>query len=119
MKLAASEGYEITKDKADAYLAEMDDLELGRNVSSILLIGVEQAPLDESNVINMDARSVSHDYLMTCTIQFSYITGDRYIAASGIFIVRKEVGDGNTRLFLDMLFDDSKSCVNHINHILA
>ncbi len=85
MKLAASEGYEITKDKADAYLAEMDDLELGRNVSSILLIGVEQAPLDESNVINMDARSVSHDYLMTCTIQFSNITGDRHIAASGFF----------------------------------
>ena len=85
MKLAASEGYEITKDEADAYLAEMADLELGRNVSSILLIGVEQVPLDESNVINMDARSVSHDYPMTCTIQFSNTTGDRYIAASDFF----------------------------------
>jgi hypothetical protein len=57
----------------------------GKNVSSILLIGIEQAPFDESNVINRDARSVSHDYLMTCTIQFSDITGDRHIAASGFF----------------------------------
>ena len=43
----------------------------GRNVSSILLIGVEQAPLDESDVIDRDARSVSHDYPMTYTIQLS------------------------------------------------
>jgi hypothetical protein len=34
-------------------------------------IGVEQAPLDESNVIDRDARSVSHDDLMPCTIQLS------------------------------------------------
>ena len=73
----------------------------------ILLIGVEQAPLDESNVIDRDARSVSHDYLMSCTIQFSNITGDRHIAASGFFIVRQEVCDGNARLFLDVLLDNS------------
>jgi len=28
MKLAASEGYEITKDEAEAYMAEMADVEL-------------------------------------------------------------------------------------------
>ena len=30
MKLAASEGYELTKDQADAYMAELSDLELDR-----------------------------------------------------------------------------------------
>ena len=82
--------------------------------SSILLIGIEQAPLDESDVINRDARSVSHDYPMTCAIQFSNITGDRHIAASGFFIVRQKIGYGNIRLLLDVLLDNSKSGVNHM-----
>lgn len=69
-------------------------------VSSILFIGVEQTPLDEPDVVNGDACSVSHDYPMTCAIQFSNITGDRRIAASGFFVVWNEIGDGDIRLFL-------------------
>lgn len=75
----------------------------------ILLIGVEQAPVDESNVINGDARSVSHDNLMFQPVLYSYLTGDRHIAASGYFIVRDKEGDGDSRLFFDVLFDDSRA----------
>lgn len=84
----------------------------------IMLKGVEQAALDESDVINRDARSVSHDDLMTCAIQFSDITGDRRIAASGFFVVWNEMCDGDSRLFIDVLLNDGKSRVNHINLIL-
>ena len=87
----------------------------GKNVSSILLIGVKQAPLDESNVINRDARSVSHDDPMFQLVQSSYITGDCRITASGFLIVRKEIGDGDIRLFFYMALDNGKSGVNHIN----
>ena len=84
----------------------------GRNVSSILLIGVEQAPLDESDVINGDARSISHDNLMFYPVQSSYLAGDRRITASGFFIVRNEIGDGDIRLFFYMALDNGKSGVN-------
>ena len=49
-----------------------------------------QRALNDSDVIDRDACSVSHDYLMTYTIQLSNITGDRHIAASGFFIIAGE-----------------------------
>ncbi len=56
-------------------------------MSELLFEKFEQLSLDISYVIDRDARSVSHDYPMTYTIQLSNITGDRHIAASGFFIV--------------------------------
>ena len=50
-----------------------------------------QRALNDSDVIDRDACSVSHDYLMTCTIHCSDITGDRHIAASGFFVLGRNI----------------------------
>ena len=78
----------------------------------------EHIPVDILNVTDGDFCPVCHYYSTFHPVQLSHITGDRHIAASGFFIVRQEVCDGNARLFFDMLLDNSKSRVNHVNLIL-
>ena len=45
-------------------------------------------------------------------VQSSYITGDCRITASGFLIVRKEIGDGDIRLFFYMALDNGKEKSN-------
>ena len=85
---------------------------------ALLLKSAEQIPLDISYVLDGNFCPVCHDYSMFYPVQHPHIAGDRHITASGFFIVRQEVRDGNARLFLNVLFDNSKSCINHVNLIL-
>ena len=48
MKLAKAEGYELTKDEAESFLAEMSDVELGDEVLEKAAGGTMRAPLTVS-----------------------------------------------------------------------
>ena len=73
----------------------------------------EHIPVDILNVTDGDFCPVCHYYSTFHAIQLSHIAGDRHIAASGFLCVRQEVRNGYTRLFLDVLFNDSRIPVIH------
>lgn len=69
-------------------------------ISLCLLIPPKQVAVDMPHVIDGNLCPVRHGYNSFHSVQLFRIVGDRHITASDLFIVRQEVCDGDSRLFL-------------------
>ena len=75
-------------------------------MASSILEYTEQVALNVPYIPDGNPRFIRKNHHAFHSIQFSNITGDRYIAASGFFIIRKEVCDRYTRLFFFIGHDE-------------
>ena len=70
MALAKSEGIELTKEEAEAYLAEMDDMELDSDALTNVVTGAVASPEQDKDVLCLNKIPVlTIDNLKKCVMR--------------------------------------------------